>query len=210
VAIGIMEFEFMGGSMGSVVGEKITRLIEYATNQRLPLIIVCASGGARMQEGSLSLMQMAKISSALHEYQTNQKLFYVPILTSPTTGGVTASFGMLGDISIVEPDATIAFAGWRNAQQIRQLANIAQTGHQQTDWTKPSHGRYKCNVDVSFSLNRNKVGIGMCIRDDHGRFVDARIEWIELILDVKIGEAIGLMHALKWLKMRYSYVVMRP
>ncbi|GAU37453.1 hypothetical protein TSUD_206890 [Trifolium subterraneum] len=114
LAIGIMEFEFLGGSMGSVVGEKITRLIEHATDQRLPLVIVCASGGARMQEGSLSLMQMAKISSALHEYQINQKLFYVPVLTSPTTGGVTASFGMLGDIVIVEPDATIAFAGVTN------------------------------------------------------------------------------------------------
>nr|UZC30764.1 acetyl-CoA carboxylase carboxyltransferase beta subunit [Medicago rugosa] len=117
VAIGIMDFEFMGGSMGSVVGEKITRLIEYATNQRLPLIIVCASGGARMQEGSLSLMQMAKISCALYNYQINEKLFYVPILTSPTTGGVTASFGMLGDIIIAEPDAYIAFAGKRVIEQ---------------------------------------------------------------------------------------------
>nr|YP_009656524.1 acetyl-CoA carboxylase beta subunit [Medicago tetraprostrata]QCO73333.1 acetyl-CoA carboxylase beta subunit [Medicago tetraprostrata] len=117
VAIGIMDFQFMGGSMGSVVGEKITRLIEYATNQRLPLIIVCASGGARMQEGSLSLMQMAKISSALYNFQINQKLFYVPILTSPTTGGVTASFGMLGDIILAEPDAYIAFAGKRVIEQ---------------------------------------------------------------------------------------------
>ena len=117
VAIGIMDFQFMGGSMGSVVGEKITRLIEYATNQLLPLIIVCASGGARMQEGSLSLMQMAKISSALYNYQINQKLFYVPILTSPTTGGVTASFGMLGDIIIAEPNAYIAFAGKRVIEQ---------------------------------------------------------------------------------------------
>nr|TKS04878.1 Apocytochrome f [Populus alba] len=97
--------------MGSVVGEKITRLIEYATNQFLPLILVCASGGARMQEGSLSLMQMAKISSALYDYQSNKKLVYVSILTSPTTGGVTASFGMLGDIIIAEPNAYIAFAG---------------------------------------------------------------------------------------------------
>nr|WFG51608.1 acetyl-CoA carboxylase beta subunit [Astragalus sp. Ge130187] len=113
LAIGVMDFYFMGGSMGSVVGEKITRLIEYATNQRLPLILVCASGGARMQEGSLSLMQMAKISSALYDYQINQKLFYVSILTSPTTGGVTASFGMLGDIIIAEPNAYIAFAGKR-------------------------------------------------------------------------------------------------
>nr|YP_010331019.1 acetyl-CoA carboxylase carboxyltransferase beta subunit [Didymodoxa caffra]UNY34324.1 acetyl-CoA carboxylase carboxyltransferase beta subunit [Didymodoxa caffra]UNY34405.1 acetyl-CoA carboxylase carboxyltransferase beta subunit [Didymodoxa caffra]UNY34486.1 acetyl-CoA carboxylase carboxyltransferase beta subunit [Didymodoxa caffra] len=117
VAIGAMDFQFMGGSMGSVVGEKITRLIEYATNQFLPLIIVCASGGARMQEGSLSLMQMAKISSALYDYQSNKKLFYVAILTSPTTGGVTASFGMLGDIIIAEPDAYIAFAGKRVIEQ---------------------------------------------------------------------------------------------
>nr|YP_010010946.1 acetyl-CoA carboxylase carboxyltransferase beta subunit [Medicago ruthenica]QOI00566.1 acetyl-CoA carboxylase carboxyltransferase beta subunit [Medicago ruthenica] len=117
VAIGIMDFQFLGGSMGSVVGEKITRLIEYATNEFLPLIIVCASGGARMQEGSLSLMQMAKISSALYKYQINRKLFYVPILTSPTTGGVTASFGMLGDIIIAEPDAYIAFAGKRVIEQ---------------------------------------------------------------------------------------------
>nr|YP_010161975.1 acetyl-CoA carboxylase beta subunit [Dahlstedtia araripensis]QRI59684.1 acetyl-CoA carboxylase beta subunit [Dahlstedtia araripensis] len=117
VAIGIMDFQFMGGSMGSVVGEKITRLVEYATNKLLPLILVCASGGARMQEGSLSLMQMAKISSVLYNYQTNKKLFYVSILTSPTTGGVTASFGMLGDILIAEPNAYIAFAGKRVIEQ---------------------------------------------------------------------------------------------
>uniref|UniRef100_A0A2L1DE27 Acetyl-coenzyme A carboxylase carboxyl transferase subunit beta n=1 Tax=Diospyros vieillardii TaxID=589131 RepID=A0A2L1DE27_9ERIC len=117
VAIGAMDFQFMGGSMGSVVGEKITRLIEYATKKFLPLIIVCASGGARMQEGSLSLMQMAKISSALYDYQSNKKLFYVSILTSPTTGGVTASFGMLGDIIIAEPNAYIAFAGKRVIEQ---------------------------------------------------------------------------------------------
>nr|WBN97143.1 acetyl-CoA carboxylase beta subunit [Begonia sp. RBGE:20160139] len=117
VAIGVMDFQFMGGSMGSVVGEKITRLIEYATNQCLPLILVCASGGARMQEGSLSLMQMAKISSALYDYQSNKNLFYVSILTSPTTGGVTASFGMLGDIIIAEPNAYIAFAGKRVIEQ---------------------------------------------------------------------------------------------
>nr|QGU84421.1 acetyl-CoA carboxylase carboxyltransferase beta subunit [Casearia decandra] len=117
VAIGVMDFQFMGGSMGSAVGEKITRLIEYATNKFLPLILVCASGGARMQEGSLSLMQMAKISSALYDYQLNKKLFYVSILTSPTTGGVTASFGMLGDIIIAEPNAYIAFAGKRVIEQ---------------------------------------------------------------------------------------------
>nr|YP_010213145.1 acetyl-CoA carboxylase carboxyltransferase beta subunit [Linum grandiflorum]UBK11707.1 acetyl-CoA carboxylase carboxyltransferase beta subunit [Linum grandiflorum] len=113
LAIGVMDFRFIGGSMGSAVGEKITRLIEYAATNSLPLILVCASGGARMQEGSLSLMQMAKISSALYDYQVNKKLFFVSILTSPTTGGVTASFGMLGDIIIAEPNAYIAFAGKR-------------------------------------------------------------------------------------------------
>ncbi|RXH84272.1 hypothetical protein DVH24_027171 [Malus domestica] len=117
VAIGVMDFQFMGGSMGFVVDEKITRLAEYATNQFLPLILVCASGGARMQEGSLSLMQMAKISSALYDYQVNKKLFYVSILTSPTTSGVTASFGMLGDIIIAEPNAYIAFASKRVIEQ---------------------------------------------------------------------------------------------
>nr|YP_009948504.1 acetyl-CoA carboxylase carboxyltransferase beta subunit [Berchemia lineata]QOH97685.1 acetyl-CoA carboxylase carboxyltransferase beta subunit [Berchemia lineata]WRM54092.1 acetyl-CoA carboxylase subunit [Phyllanthus cochinchinensis] len=117
VAVGVMDFQFMGGSMGSVVGEKITRLIEYAANKFLPLVLVCASGGARMQEGSLSLMQMAKISSALYDYQSNKKLFFVSILTSPTTGGVTASFGMLGDIIIAEPNAYVAFAGKRVIEQ---------------------------------------------------------------------------------------------
>nr|YP_009428087.1 acetyl-CoA carboxylase beta subunit [Echinacanthus lofouensis]ASV47974.1 acetyl-CoA carboxylase beta subunit [Echinacanthus lofouensis] len=117
VALGVMDFQFMGGSMGSAVGEKIARLIEYATDRFIPLIIVCASGGARMQEGSLSLMQMAKISSALYDYQSNKKLFYVSILTSPTTGGVTASFGMLGDIIIAEPNSYIAFAGKRVIEQ---------------------------------------------------------------------------------------------
>ncbi|KAG9139511.1 hypothetical protein Leryth_024006 [Lithospermum erythrorhizon] len=117
VAIGVMDFLFMGGSMGSVVGEKLTRLIEHATEKSLPLIIVCASGGARMQEGSLSLMQMAKISAALYDYQSNKQLFYVAVLTSPTTGGVTASFGMLGDIIIAEPNAYIAFAGKRVIEQ---------------------------------------------------------------------------------------------
>ncbi|MED6160705.1 hypothetical protein PIB30_053890 [Stylosanthes scabra] len=120
VAIGIMDFNFMGGSMGSVVGEKITRLVEYATNKLLPLILVCSSGGARMQEGCLSLMQMAKISSALYYYQTIQKLLYVSILTSPTTGGVTASFGMLGDIIIAEPKTYIAFAGKRGYENPRE------------------------------------------------------------------------------------------
>jgi acetyl-CoA carboxylase carboxyl transferase subunit beta len=117
VALGVMDFQFMGGSMGSVVGEKLTRLIERATANQLPLIIVCASGGARMQEGTLSLMQMAKITSVLQVHQVQNKLLYITILTHPTTGGVTASFGMLGDIIISEPQAYIAFAGKRVIEQ---------------------------------------------------------------------------------------------
>lgn len=116
MALGVMDFQFMGGSMGSVVGEKLTRLIERATWERLPLVIVCASGGARMQEGMLSLMQMAKISAALERYR-EARLLYIPVLTHPTTGGVTASFAMLGDIILAEPKATIGFAGRRVVEQ---------------------------------------------------------------------------------------------
>ncbi|UBF28480.1 acetyl-CoA carboxylase, carboxyltransferase subunit beta [Kovacikia minuta CCNUW1] len=116
VALGVMDFRFMGGSMGSVVGEKLTRLIERATRERLPVVIVCASGGARMQEGMLSLMQMAKISGALDRHR-DARLLYIPILTHPTTGGVTASFAMLGDIILAEPKATIGFAGRRVVEQ---------------------------------------------------------------------------------------------
>lgn len=116
LALGVMDFRFMGGSMGSVVGEKLTRLIERATRERLPVVIICASGGARMQEGMLSLMQMAKISGALQRLQA-AKLLYIPVLTHPTTGGVTASFAMLGDIILAEPKATIGFAGRRVVEQ---------------------------------------------------------------------------------------------
>jgi len=116
VALGVMDFRFMGGSMGSVVGEKLTRLIEQATQRRYPVIIVCTSGGARMQEGMLSLMQMAKISAALQRHQ-DARLLYIPVLTNPTTGGVTASFAMLGDIILAEPKATIGFAGRRVIEQ---------------------------------------------------------------------------------------------
>jgi acetyl-CoA carboxylase carboxyl transferase subunit beta len=120
VAVGIMDFHFMGGSMGSVVGEKITRLIEYATKKGLTVILICASGGARMQEGILSLMQMAKISAALHVHQSCANLLYISVLTSPTTGGVTASFAMLGDLIFAEPKALIGFAGRRVIEQTLQ------------------------------------------------------------------------------------------
>ncbi|MTJ49953.1 acetyl-CoA carboxylase, carboxyltransferase subunit beta [Dolichospermum sp. UHCC 0259] len=116
IALGVMDFRFMGGSMGSVVGEKLTRMIEQATQRRYPVVIICTSGGARMQEGMLSLMQMAKISAALQRHR-DSKLLYIPILTNPTTGGVTASFAMLGDLIIAEPKATIGFAGRRVIEQ---------------------------------------------------------------------------------------------
>jgi acetyl-CoA carboxylase carboxyl transferase subunit beta len=116
LALGVMDFQFMGGSMGSVVGEKLTRAIEYATANGIPVAIVCASGGARMQEGMLSLMQMAKISGALERHR-EARLLYLPILTHPTTGGVIASFAMLGDIILAEPKATIGFAGRRVIEQ---------------------------------------------------------------------------------------------
>ena len=116
LALGVMDFRFMGGSMGSVVGEKLTRLIETATARRIPVLIVCASGGARMQEGMLSLMQMAKISGALERHR-QAELLYMPLLTHPTTGGVTASFAMLGDLILAEPKALIGFAGRRVIEQ---------------------------------------------------------------------------------------------
>jgi acetyl-CoA carboxylase carboxyl transferase subunit beta len=112
VMIGIFEFNFMGGSMGSVVGEKVTRLIERAIEKRVGVVIFCASGGARMQEGILSLMQMAKTSAALGRLQ-EVRLPYISVLTDPTTGGVSASIAMLGDIIIAEPKAMIGFAGPR-------------------------------------------------------------------------------------------------
>ena len=129
VALGVMDFHFMGGSMGSVVGEKITRLIEYATQEGLTLLLVSASGGARMQEGIFSLMQMAKISAALQVYQSCANLLFISILTSPTTGGVTASFAMLGDLLFSEPKALIGFAGRRVIEQTlqEQLPNDFQT-----------------------------------------------------------------------------------
>ena len=110
--IGIFEFNFMGGSLGSVVGEKITRLIERAIEKKIGVVIFCASGGARMQEGILSLMQMAKTSAALAKLH-EARIPYISVLTDPTTGGVSASIAMLGNIIIAEPKAMIGFAGPR-------------------------------------------------------------------------------------------------
>jgi len=114
--LAVMEYGFMGGSMGSVVGEKITVAIERALELQQPLIVVSSSGGARMQEGALSLMQMAKISAALSRLD-HARLPYISVLTDPTTGGVTASFAMLGDLNIAEPRALIGFAGPRVIEQ---------------------------------------------------------------------------------------------
>jgi acetyl-CoA carboxylase carboxyl transferase subunit beta len=120
VSVCVLELRFIGGSMGSVMGEKITRAIERAMEKRIPLIIISASGGARMQEGAISLMQLAKISAVLMKLD-EARLPYISVLTDPTTGGVTASFAMLGDLNIGEPGALIGFAGPRVIEQtIRQ------------------------------------------------------------------------------------------
>ncbi|MEM8727151.1 MAG: acetyl-CoA carboxylase, carboxyltransferase subunit beta [Chlamydiota bacterium] len=125
--LGILDFGFMGGSMGSVVGERITLSIEHAIEKKLPVVLVSSSGGARMQESIYSLMQMAKTSAALAKLH-NERLPFISVLTNPTTGGVTASFASLGDIMIAEPDALIGFAGPRVVEQtIRQkLPDTAQ------------------------------------------------------------------------------------
>ncbi len=117
IAVGVLDFSFMAGSMGSVVGERLTNIIEYALREELPLVIVSASGGARMQESILSLMQMAKTSAALARLH-EAKIPYISILTNPTSGGVTASFASLGDLIIAEPEALICFAGPRVVEQV--------------------------------------------------------------------------------------------
>jgi len=119
VALGVMDFRFLGGSMGSVVGEKVTRLVEKATENRLPVIIIAASGGARMYEGMFSLMQMAKTAAAL-AYHARAGLPYISVLTHPTTAGVMASFASLGDLIIAEPGAMIGFAGPRVIRETTQ------------------------------------------------------------------------------------------
>jgi acetyl-CoA carboxylase carboxyl transferase subunit beta len=136
IAYGAFIFSFMGGSMGSVVGEKIARLFERATSDRLPVVLLQASGGARMQEGILSLMQMAKTVSALERFRTSGAPFF-SVLLHPTTGGVAASFALLGDVNIAEPNALIGFAGPRVIEQtIRQKL---PEGFQQSEFLL-SHG----------------------------------------------------------------------
>jgi acetyl-CoA carboxylase carboxyl transferase subunit beta len=131
IALGVMAFDFVGGSMGSVVGERLTRLIELATSQRVPVVIVSASGGARMQEGILSLMQMAKTSGALARH-AEAGLAYISVLTNPSTAGVMASYASLGDVIIAEPDALIGFAGPRVIQQT--INQVLPKGFQKSDF----------------------------------------------------------------------------
>jgi len=139
----VMEYGFIGGSMGVVVGEKVTRAIERALRERLPLLVVSCSGGARMMEGTLSLMQMAKISAALARLDS-ARLPFISLMTDPTTGGVTASFAMLGDLNVSEPGALIGFAGPRVIEQtIRQKL---PEGFQRAEFLL-EHGMLDMDVD---------------------------------------------------------------
>lgn len=141
-ALGVMDFNFMGGSMGSVVGERLTLLIEYALKNLLPLVIVSTSGGARMQESIFSLMQMAKTSAALARYH-DAGLPYLSVLVNPTTGGVTASFASLGDVIIAEPNALICFAGPRVIEQV--IGQQLPPGAQKSEFLL-QHGMIDCIV----------------------------------------------------------------
>lgn len=140
--LGVMNFEFMGGSMGSVVGEKLTRILETGAADKLPVIIVSASGGARMQEGIFSLMQMGKTSAAIKRLN-RAHVPYISIMTDPTTGGVSASFASLGDVNIAEPGALIGFAGPRVIEQtIRQKL---PEGFQRSEFLL-EHGMIDCVI----------------------------------------------------------------
>lgn len=143
LALGVLDFNFMGGSMGAVVGERLTRLIEHALENRLPLLIVSTSGGARMQESVLSLMQMAKTSAALAKLH-EAGIPYISLLTNPTTGGVTASFASLGDIIIAEPNALICFAGPRVIEQT--IGHQLPPGAQKSEFLL-HHGMIDCIVN---------------------------------------------------------------
>lgn len=155
-ALAVMDFRFMGGSMGSVVGEKITRMLETATAKRFPALIFCASGGARMQEGILSLMQMAKTSAALERHR-QANLLYIAVLTNPTTGGVTASFAMLGDIILAEPKALIGFTGRRVIEQT--LKQKIPEGFQSSEYLL-AHGF----VDAVVSRTKLKQNLSMILK----------------------------------------------
>ncbi len=156
VVLAVIDYRFMGGSMGSVVGEKITRAAERALESARSLVVVSASGGARMQEGVLSLMQMAKISAALARL-SEARLPYISILTDPTTGGVTASFAMLGDLNIAEPGALIGFAGPRVIQQT--IREELPEGFQRSEFLL-EHGF----LDLVVERTQLKATVARCLR----------------------------------------------
>jgi acetyl-CoA carboxylase carboxyl transferase subunit beta len=157
----IMDFEFMGGSLGSVVGEKITRAAEHALREKLPLLVVSASGGARMQEGVLSLMQMAKVNAALARLD-RARLPFISLLTNPTTGGVTASWAMVGDVIMAEPGALVGFAGPRVIEQtIRQTL---PEGFQRSEFLL-AHGM----VDMVVPRREMRAVLGRCLSFFSGR-----------------------------------------
>ena len=156
VILVVMDYRFMGGSMGSVVGEKITRAIEAAQRHKLPLIVVSASGGARMQEGVLSLLQMAKVCAALSRLRDTSQP-YLSILTDPTTGGVSASFAMLGDLNLAEPGALIGFTGQRVIEQT--IGQQLPEGFQRSEFLL-EHGF----LDLVVQRSELKTTIGSCLR----------------------------------------------
>jgi acetyl-CoA carboxylase carboxyl transferase subunit beta len=156
VALGVMNFQFMGGSMGVVTGEKVAWVMDQAYERKIPAIIVCCSGGARMQEGILSLMQMGK-TSASRQRLKNAGIPYISLLTDPTTGGVAASFAVLGDVNIAEPKALIGFAGPRVIEQ--SIRQTLPEGFQRSEFLK-EHGfvdrivhRHRLKEEMSFFIN---------------------------------------------------------
>ena len=155
VILSIMNFSFIGGSMGSVVGEAVSRSIVMAGEKKLPFILICSSGGARMQEGAISLMQLAKTSTQLAKFSKNGGLF-IPILTDPTTGGVTASFGMLGDVILAEPGALIGFAGPRVIKQT--IGQDLPKGFQRSEFLLE-----KCFIDHIVDLKSMKDKVTLLI-----------------------------------------------
>lgn len=161
VMIGVFDFSFMGGSMGMVVGERLTRIVELAISEGLPVIIVSSSGGARMQEGIYSLMQMAKVTAALVELG-NKGLPYISLLTDPTTGGVAASFSMLGDIHISEPGALIGFAGPRVIEQT--IRKKLPAGFQRAEFLL-DHGMIDLVVHRSELKQKLSQILGMLVAD---------------------------------------------
>jgi acetyl-CoA carboxylase carboxyl transferase subunit beta len=161
VVVAAMEYNFIGGSMGSVVGEKITRAIERAIEKKSALVIVSCSGGARMMEGVLSLMQMAKIAAALARLD-DARLPYISVLTDPTTGGVTASFAMLGDVNIAEPGALIGFAGPRVIEQT--IKQKLPEGFQRSEFLL-QHGMLDAVVDRRDLRAYIIAALGFMMRD---------------------------------------------